>query len=67
MNRPFLVFPSIDDQGRRVLKVHGDGIPLTERPLTLADCIRLAKVFSETALEMIDDERRVGAPTRTEA
>lgn len=56
-DRPFLLFFSRDDEGRHVLKVQGSGIPLTERRLTVADCLRHAKSFTQAALEIMDEER----------
>lgn len=54
----FLVYPSRDKDGHHVLKVTGDGIPEREKPLTVDDCLRYAKVFTETALEIRAEERR---------
>jgi hypothetical protein len=50
--RPFLLFVTRDEEGRHVIKVQGDGLPLTERRITVAECLRYVKQFAEAAIEM---------------
>lgn len=57
-SRPFLIFHTLDDVGRHILKIQGDGIPLTERPLTLDDCLRFVKMFGDAAVDIVNEERR---------
>lgn len=54
--RPFLLFVSRDDEGRHVIKVQGDGLPLTERQITLRDALYFAQMFTTAAVEILNEQ-----------
>lgn len=57
-DRLFLLYPSRNEENKPVLKLQCGPLALTERPLTVADCLRYVKLFSEAAIEIMGTEEK---------
>lgn len=54
--RPFLLYVTRDAENRAVVKIQGDGIPVTEMRLTPMTATRYAHDFAQAAIDLLQAE-----------